>query len=684
MRKYTKMIIVLAFLIPFVMAQAWTTSFQMEQAYNGGGFAPYVESAATNTTATGLSATHVTSGTPAAGIGTKFEFITETSAGNNEIGAVIEAVTTDASAGTEDFDLVFYTMAAGATAAERFRILSTGAFTLPGALTGTMANLTASSNQVVFDSDNGTSTGTLTWTPTTTNRTITLPDTSGTVMIAGGAYLALNAGGTNNSLTADNGAIVYSDASKLMLLAATATANQVMLSGSNVTPAWSTATYPATTGANEILFSSSANTIAGITAGASGVLVTSAGNVPSIATDIPTAVTIGGQYVYRAAGTDVPLADGGTNNSLTADNGAIPYSDASKIALLAATATAGQIMRSGSNVAPTWSTATYPATAAVNTIMYASGANVLGAIAAGASGVLVTSAGSVPSIATDIPTAVTIGGQYVYRAGGTDVPQADGGTGIDSSGATDGQLLIGETATNTFALATITGTADQVVVTNGANTITLSTPQDINTTSDVTFLRTNSTDFYWEDEFVVIDEPQWTTDVTTGAVAIQPTTNGTERLTTGGTTTNEESLDWNDILTFINTQRPVIEIRFKLEQITNIEAMLGFTESQAVGDDDYIQFIFDASVTNTWKLEASTGGAGTADVGAVADTSYHIFRLEWTSDTALEWFIDGASQGTVSANVPTVALQPCLKVLTEQDVAHYIEIDYVKIWQDRT
>jgi hypothetical protein len=271
MQKYIKWLIVLGFLIPMLLGLAWTTSFQIEQAYNGGGFAPYVESAATNTVGTGLSATHYTSGTPSAGIGTGFNLVTQTStAGNTEIGGVVAAVSTDVTGASEDFDLVFYSMAGGATAVERFRMLSTGAATAPGKYTGTTIDLTASSNQVVFDSDNGTSTGTLTWTPTTTNRTITLPDSSGTVMLTGAGILGLSSGGTNANLTADDGAIVYSDATKLALLAATATANQIVLSGSNTAPSWSTATYPATVGANEILYASGANVIAGITAGASG------------------------------------------------------------------------------------------------------------------------------------------------------------------------------------------------------------------------------------------------------------------------------------------------------------------------------------------------------------------------------------------------------------------------------
>ncbi len=68
---------------------------------------------------------------------------------------------------------------------------------------------------------------------------------------------------------------------------------------------------------------------------------------------------------------------------------------------------------------------------------------------------------------------------------GTTIAVANGGTGQTSY--TDGQLLIGNTTGNTLAKATLTGTANQVVVTNGGGSITLSTPQNIGTGSSPTF-----------------------------------------------------------------------------------------------------------------------------------------------------------------------------------------------------
>ena len=88
---------------------------------------------------------HTTTGTPSTGIGTGLAFSTETAAGNNETGMVIESVSTDVSAGSEDFALVVKLMAAGAAASEKFRVSSTGVVTLQGALNTTSGGSLAGS-----------------------------------------------------------------------------------------------------------------------------------------------------------------------------------------------------------------------------------------------------------------------------------------------------------------------------------------------------------------------------------------------------------------------------------------------------------------------------------------------------------------------------------------------------------
>ena len=101
-----------------------------------------------------------------------------------------------------------------------------------------------------------------------------------------------------------------------------------------------------------------------VTVNAKG-LVTAATNV----TVTPAASSLTGQ---------VALANGGTAANLTASNGGLFYSTATAGAVLAGTATAGQILRSGSSAAPSWSTATYPATAgAANNALASDGTNFL-------------------------------------------------------------------------------------------------------------------------------------------------------------------------------------------------------------------------------------------------------------------------------------------------------------------
>ena len=209
-------------------------------------------------------------------------------------------------------------------------------------------------------------------------------------------------------------------------------------------------------GTNTILYTTAADTLSSIATANSGILATNGSGVPSIATDIPTAVTIGSSYIYRAGGTDVPVTDGGTGrSSLTAYGLLAGGTTTTGNTQSLATGTAGQVLRSGgASALPAWSTATYPATAGTtgtilrsngtnwvntsatypttttaNRILYSSSNNVIGQITSANSGLLVTGATGIPSISTNIPTAVTIGSAYIYRAGGTDVPLADGGTG---------------------------------------------------------------------------------------------------------------------------------------------------------------------------------------------------------------------------------------------------------------
>jgi hypothetical protein len=138
----------------------------------------------------------------------------------------------------------------------------------------------ASSAVTTIDGDSGSctpSSGVVTISGGTTGLTTTA--SSHTMDLTG--TLALANGGTNASLTASNGGIFYSTASAGAILSGTSTAKQMLQSGASTTPAWSTATWPATTTANDLLYSSSNNVVGQITASANGVLISSNSDVPS-------------------------------------------------------------------------------------------------------------------------------------------------------------------------------------------------------------------------------------------------------------------------------------------------------------------------------------------------------------------------------------------------------------------
>ncbi len=259
-----------------------------------------------------------------------------------------------------------------------------------------------------------------------TNVTVTLGGTPATALLQATSLtlgwtgqLSLARGGTNANLTASNGGIVWSNASQMQILGGTATAGQMLQSGSTAAPTWSTTTWPATSTAGRMLYSTFNNVIGELTTTARAVLTSGATSVPAwiALTDgqivigstagapaaasltagsgititpgsnsISIAVTGGGVTPAALTKTDdtnvtltlggtpstallqatsltlgwtgqLGLTRGGTAASLTASNGGIVYSNASALAILAGTATAGLALLSGASTTPTWSIA---------------------------------------------------------------------------------------------------------------------------------------------------------------------------------------------------------------------------------------------------------------------------------------------------------------------------------------
>jgi hypothetical protein len=105
-----------------------------------------VENATTNGVTDVLKLQAKSTGTPAVGIGVGVEFSTETAASTIETGGVIESVATGLTPTSEEFDMVFKTMSAGATAAERLKLNGSGA---------TIGNINVDGNTIISTDTNG-------------------------------------------------------------------------------------------------------------------------------------------------------------------------------------------------------------------------------------------------------------------------------------------------------------------------------------------------------------------------------------------------------------------------------------------------------------------------------------------------------------------------------------------------
>lgn len=150
--------------------------------------------------------------------------------------------------------------------------------------------------------------------------------------------LPLANGGTNSNLTAVNGAVTYSTASALALTAA-GSLGQILRSAGTASPTWSTATYPATTTINQLLYSSANNIVTGLATVNTGSLVTSSTGVPSIASGATAnrllrtnGTTV--SFAQAALATDVsgtlPIGNGGTG-ATSFPNQRIPFSNGTNL-----------------------------------------------------------------------------------------------------------------------------------------------------------------------------------------------------------------------------------------------------------------------------------------------------------------------------------------------------------------
>jgi hypothetical protein len=184
-------------------------------------------------------------------------------------------------------------------------------FTFPDASATVMTTLGVSQGDIIY----GSAASTTASLAKDTNATRYLSNTGASnnpawalVNLADGVtgLLGLTNGGTGASLSPSNGGIVYSTASVLAVLAGTATAGKVLMSGTSSAPTWSTAVYPDTAGAaGNILASNGTNWISSSTP-VVATTTTIATRAPA-ATGGFTATSMASQTIYKVGLFPVPF-----------------------------------------------------------------------------------------------------------------------------------------------------------------------------------------------------------------------------------------------------------------------------------------------------------------------------------------------------------------------------------------
>lgn len=212
-----------------------------------------------------LKLSHLTSGTPATGIGTGLNYETEVQANINKTGVNLNSVSTDVTSTSEDFDFVVNTMAGGAAAVERFRVSSTGLtatvpFTLstnstaptqgPGDNTTKVSTTAFVTAAVAAAGGTGNAFFAVTG-PATSTKTFTFPNANATVLTSNAAVTGAQ-GGTGQTTTTTGDILVGSAANTWSKLAK-GSANQILgVNNANTTAEYKTVSNGLTAGSGTL------------------------------------------------------------------------------------------------------------------------------------------------------------------------------------------------------------------------------------------------------------------------------------------------------------------------------------------------------------------------------------------------------------------------------------------------
>lgn len=475
--------------------------------------------------------------------------------------------------------------------------------------------------------------------------------------------LPVGNGGTGQTTLTQHG-VLLGNATGAIAATTAGTANQVLVSsGASADPTWSTSTFPTTAAAGTVLAAATANTVAASATPTLGVAGTTAGTLAlsgltSGVVTVQTAAIAGtwsltlpssggtANYALTTNGSGVsswsqisltagvtgtlPVANGGTGQTTLTQYGVLLGNATGAISATSA-GTANQVLvSSGASANPTWTTSTFPTTAAAGTILTAATANTVTASAAPVLGAVGTAgtlglSGATSGVVT-LQTAATAGtwsltlpttggtNNYVLTTNGSGVsswsqvsltagvtgvlPAANGGTGVNNGSSTitlGGSLTLSGAYTFTGTLTNTTAvtfpTSGTLATLAGAETLTNKrvSPR-VTTITDNTLNPTFTVDSDSYDQVNLV--AGYTAGISTVTIA-SPT----------GTPTPGQKL----ILRIYSTNTNVVSISFSGSNIVGSTDITLPTTLSGNSKYDYIGLIWNSASLN-WNMISTVFG----------------------------------------------------------------------------
>lgn len=223
-----------------------------------------------------------------------------------------------------------------------------------------------------------------------------------------------SSGGTGRTTLTIHGVLIGNAGNSINFTSAGTLGQLLQSGGAGADPNWTTATYPATTTANQILYSSVTNTVTGLATAANGVLVTDGSSVPSISSTLPTAVqgnitTVGTITSGTWHGSIIAAQYGGTGvNGSAAANGTLLIGNGTGYTLATLTAGTNIAITNGSG------SITISANATAQVVNYT---RVSGIYTASATDYFISCDTSGGTVTVQLPNAPTTGRIFVIKDG---------------------------------------------------------------------------------------------------------------------------------------------------------------------------------------------------------------------------------------------------------------------------